>query len=168
MDPSAENDFREFVVARTPALLGTAYALTGDRGLAEDLLQAALLKTYKHWRAVRTSGHPDAYVRKVMANQRISWWRRRRVAESDLPLPDRAGPEPGSGIEERDELWRALRQLPPRTRAVVVLRYWEDLSEVDVAVVLGCSIGSVKSQASRGLHRLRAVLEAQDREGTRP
>lgn len=172
MDASAEDDFRAFVVARTPVLLGTAYALTGDRGLAEDLLQTALLKTYRHWRAVRDFEHPDAYVRRVMANQQISWWRRRRIAESGLPLPDRGSPDRRSGVEDRDELWRALRQLPPRTRAVVVLRYWEDLSETEVAKVLGCSVGSVKSQASRGLHRLRAVLAADrapgDREGTRP
>jgi RNA polymerase sigma-70 factor (sigma-E family) len=167
VDAGAEDDFREFVVARSPALLGMAYALTADRGLAEDLLQTALLKTYRHWRTVRASDHPDAYVRRVMANQRISWWRRRRVAESDAPLPDRAGPDRPSGIEERDELWRALRQLPPRTRAVVVLRYWEDLPEAEVAAILGCSVGSVKSQASRGLQRLRGVLAA-DREGTRP
>ncbi len=172
MDASAEDDFREFVVARTPALLGTAYALTGDRELAEDLLQTALLKTYRHWRNVRGSEHPDAYVRRVMANQRISWWRRRRVAESDGPLPDRASPDRPTGVEDRDELWRALRQLPPRTRAVVVLRYWEDLPEAEVAAMLGCSVGTVKSQASRGLHRLRAVLAADratsEREGTTP
>ena len=171
MDAGAEDDFRDFVVARTPALLGTAYALTGDRGLAEDLLQTALLKTYRRWRVVRDE-HPEAYVRRVMTNQQISWWRRRRVAESGRPLPDRAGPDRPSGIEDRDELWRALRQLPPRTRAVVVLRYWEDLSEAEVAGILGCSVGSVKSQASRGLHRLRDVLAAGrasgDREGTRP
>jgi RNA polymerase sigma-70 factor (sigma-E family) len=125
------------VVARTPALLGIAYALTGDRGLAEDLLQTPLLNTYRHWGAVRTSEHPDAYVRRVMANQRISWWRRRRVLESGLPVPDRATAARDSGIEDRDELWRALRQLPPRTRAVVVLRYWEDLPEAEVADILG-------------------------------
>lgn len=172
MDADAEDAFREFVVGRTSVLLGTAYALTGDRGLAEDLLQTALLKTYRHWRDVRHFAHPDAYVRQVMTNQQISWWRRRRVAESDRPLPDRAGPERRSGVEDRDELWRALQELPPRTRAVVVLRYWEDLPEAEVAGILGCSVGSVKSQASRGLHRLRAVLAAQretaDREGTRP
>jgi RNA polymerase sigma-70 factor (sigma-E family) len=171
VDAAAEDDFRDFVLARSPALLGTAYALTGDRGLAEDLLQVALLRTYRHWRRLRHSEHPDAYVRRVMANQRISWWRRRRVAEADGPVPDRPGPE-GSSPEDRDELWRALRQLPPRTRAVVVLRYWEDLSEAEVARVLGCSVGSVKSQASRGLARLRAELAAGEstplREGTRP
>jgi RNA polymerase sigma-70 factor (sigma-E family) len=167
VDPIAEDEFREFVVARTPALLGIAYALTGDRGLAEDLLQVALLKTYRHWSRVRRFEHADAYVRRVMANQRISWWRRRRVAESDRPVPDRAGRDQ-PGPEERDELWRALQQLPPRTRAVLVLRYWEDLSEADTAGILGCSVGSVKSQASRGLDRLRAVLADSDREETRP
>ena len=167
MDAGSEDEFREFVVARSPALLGTAYALTGDRGLAEDLLQASLLKTYRHWRRVRSSEHPDAYVRRVMVNQRISWWRRRRVTEADGPLPDRAAPA-GSSPEDRDELWQALRALPPRTRAVVVLRYWEDLPEAEVARLLGCSVGSVKSQASRGLARLRAVLTVDEREGTRP
>jgi RNA polymerase sigma-70 factor (sigma-E family) len=156
---SADDDFRDFVQARSPALLGTAYALTGDRGLAEDLLQTALLKTYRHWSQVRRSDRPEAYVRRVMANQRISWWRRRRVAESGVDLPDRAGPVPYP-MEDRDELWQALHELPPRMRAVLVLRYWEDLPEAEVAAVLGCSAGSVKSQASRGLQRLRAVLTA--------
>jgi RNA polymerase sigma-70 factor (sigma-E family) len=167
VDAGAEDEFREFVLARSPALLGTAYALTGDRGLAEDLLQVSLLKTYRHWRRVRHSGSPDAYVRRVMANQRISWWRRRRVAEADRPVPDRAAPA-DPGPEQRDELWRALQQLPPRTRAVVVLRYWEDLSEAETARILGCSAGTVKSQASRGLARLRAVLIDDERERTRP
>ena len=169
MDPSTDDDFRDFVRARSPALLGTAYALTGDRGLAEDLLQTALLKTYRHWREVRRSDRPEAYVRRVMTNQRISWSRRRRIAEYGGMVPDRAGPSPYP-VEDRDELWRALQQLPPRTRAVLVLRYWEDLAEADVARILGCSVGSVKSQASRGLHRLRAVLapdEATEQEGTR-
>lgn len=167
MDGSAEDDFREFVRSRSPALLGTAYALTGDRGLAEDLLQSALLNTYRHWRRVRHYDHPDAYVRRVLANQHVSWWRRRRVPESDAPPPDRAGPSAASSVEERDELWRALRRLPPRTRAVVVLRYWEDLAEAEVAAMLGCSVGTVKSHASRGLARLRVVL-TDDREGTTP
>lgn len=166
MDAGAEDDFREFVRSRSAALLGTAYALTGDRGLAEDLLQSALLSTYRHWRRVRHYEHPDAYVRRVLANQHISWWRRRRVVEADARPPDRPGPADDS-VEERDELWRALRRLPPRTRAVVVLRYWEDLSEAEVAQTLGCSIGTVKSSASRGLARLRVVL-AEDREETSP
>jgi RNA polymerase sigma-70 factor (sigma-E family) len=169
VDVSADDDFRDFVLSRSPALLGTAYALTGDRGLAEDLLQTALLKTYRRWREVRRLDRPDAYVRRVMANQRISWWRRRRVAESGTSLPDRAGPVPYP-VEERDELVRALHQLPPRMRAVLVLRYWEDLSEAEVARILGCSVGSVKSQSSRGLHRLRTVLvptETTEQKGTR-
>jgi RNA polymerase sigma-70 factor (sigma-E family) len=148
-------------------LLGTAYALTGDRGLAEDLLQTALLKTYRHWSQVRRSDRPESYVRRVMANQRISWWRRRRVAESGTAVPDRAGPVPYP-VEERDELWRALHELPPRMRAVLVLRYFEDRSEAEIAGLLGCSAGTVKSQAARGLDRLRDVLTEPDLERTRP
>jgi RNA polymerase sigma-70 factor (sigma-E family) len=160
MDREAADDFREFVVSRSPALLVTAYLLTGDRGTAEDLLQTALLKTHRHWDRIRAGGNPEAYVRRVMANQRISWWRRRqlRVAESDRPLPDLPARDDGDRIEQRDELWRALRQVPPRTRAVLVLRYWEDLSEEETARILNCSVGTVKSQASRGLRRLRDVL----------
>jgi RNA polymerase sigma-70 factor (sigma-E family) len=158
MDAAAEDDFREFVLARSPSLLGIALLLTGDRGLAEDLLQVALLQTYRHWRELQFSDRPDAYVRRVMANQRISWWRRRRVVEVGGPVPDRAGRRQQSTVEERDEMWRALHRLPPRTRAVLVLRYWEDLPEREVADILRCSIGSVKSQASRGLLRIGCVL----------
>jgi len=160
MDAAGEDEFREFVQGRSASLLAMAYALTGDRPQAEDLLQAALLHTYRRWPAIRTSGHPEAYVRRVMANQRISWWRRRRVVEVPERLPERAGPAGHSSIEERDELWRALARLGPRTRAVLVLRYWEDLPEREVAEILRCSVGSVKSQASRGLRRLRTELEA--------
>src|SRR5215207_1118672 len=161
MNAADEAEFREFVRGRSTSLLGTAYSLTGDRSQAEDLLQVALLKTYRHWPAVRSTDHPEAYVRRVMVNQRISWWRRRRVQEVPDPLPDRAGPADHSTVEQRDELWRALGQLPLRTRAVLVLRYWEDLPEQEVATILRCSVGSVKSQASRGLRRLRAVLESE-------
>lgn len=174
MDSAAEDDFRDFVLGRSPALLGTAYLLTGDRGVAEDLLQVALLKTYRHWKRIHASDNPESYVRRIMVNQRISWWRRRRVAESGAPVPDAPAPETPSTVEERDELWRALHQLPPRTRAVLVLRYWEDMSEADTARILGCATGTVKSQASRGLRRLREVLDesngasAPTSEGARP
>lgn len=168
MDSQSEDEFREFVVARSPALLATAYLLTGDRGTAEDLLQVTLLKAYRHWARVRTAGSPEAYVRRVLANQRIAWWRRKRVAESSRPLPDLPGRDSATAaVDQRDELWRALHQLPPRTRAVLVLRYWEDRSEADTAEILGCSVGSVKSQASRGLRRLRDVLVESDGAGAR-
>jgi RNA polymerase sigma-70 factor (sigma-E family) len=158
MDAAVEDDFHEFVVARSPALLVTAYLLTGDRGTAEDLLQITLMKAHRHWARIRAAGEPEAYLRRIMANQRISWWRRRRVAIADLPLPDVPVPDDFGRLELRDELWRALRTLPPRTRAVLVLRYWEDRSEAETARILDCSVGSVKSQASRGLQRLRVVL----------
>jgi RNA polymerase sigma-70 factor (ECF subfamily) len=159
MDRDAETDYREFVTARSPALLGTAYLLTGDMGIAEDLLQTSLMQVYRHWGRLYAGGDPEAYVRRVLVNQRISWWRRRRVAEEptgelpEIPVPDGVGT-----LVERDELWRALQQLPPRVRAVLVLRYWEDQSEAETARLLNCTVGTVKSQASRGLHRLREVL----------
>jgi RNA polymerase sigma-70 factor (sigma-E family) len=159
MDAETEAGFRQFVLARSPALLGTAFLLTGDRGAAEDLLQIALLKLYRQWPRLRDTENPEAYMRRVMANQRISWWRRRRVPEDAVdPPPDRPSSDATAGIDQRIELWQALHRLPPRTRAILVLRYWEDLSEVETARVLGCSVGSVKSQASRGLRRLREVL----------
>jgi RNA polymerase sigma-70 factor (sigma-E family) len=167
MDRDADDSYREFVTARSPALLGSAYLLTGDRGIAEDLLQVTLLQAYRHWGRVTAAGDPEAYVRRVMVNQRISWWRRRRVTESATgAVPERpaapgsVGPadQVGDQVADRDEMWRALQRLSPRVRAVLVLRYWEDLSEAETARLLGCTVGTVKSQASRGLRRLRDVL----------
>lgn len=160
VDARDEDDFRGFVVARSPYLLRTAYLLTGDRGHAEDLLQTALLNTYRHWRKVRSRDQPDAFVRQVMVNQCASWWRRPRIRELATSLL----PEQGSGRDEMaavstgDEVRRALMTLPVRTRTVLVLRYWDDLTEKEIAAVMGCSTGSVKSQASRGIARLRAEL----------
>jgi RNA polymerase sigma-70 factor (sigma-E family) len=151
----ADEEFRQFVEQRYGALLRTAYLLTGSPDAAEDLLQSALLATMSRWRAM---DHPDAYVRRVMVNQLVSRWRRRRVVEMlTAVLPERPQPPPDEP-ELRDELWQALRRLPARMRAVLVLRYWEDLSEAQTAEALGCSVGSVKSQASRGLARLRELI----------
>jgi len=152
--------FRDFVVRRSPDLLRTAYLLTGDRGHAEDLLQTALLKTYRHWNRLRDKDDPMAFVRRVMATSQAMSWRQRRVDEFVTDqAPERAAtqhrPEAGD-----DEMWLALARLPPRMRAVLVLRYWEDLSEAETARVLDCSIGTVKSQASRGLTRLRTQLSS--------
>lgn len=151
--------FGEFVSRRSTQLLRTAYLLTGDRGHAEDLLQTALLKTYRHWDRLRDKEDPAAFVRRVMATSYAMSWRRRRVAESLTGEPPDRGAEATDGAD-RDEMWRALATLPPRMRAVLVLRYWEDLSEVETAAVLDCSLGTVKSQASRGLARLRAQIAA--------
>jgi DNA-directed RNA polymerase specialized sigma24 family protein len=113
VDADAEEDFRGFVRDRSPALLATASLLTGDRGAAEDLLRQTLLKTYRHWPRIRASGDAAAYVRKVLGNQRISGWRRRRVAESLAGwVPDVAAPgDAQAAVADRDALWRVLRRL---------------------------------------------------------
>ena len=169
MSNEVDDDFREFVLARTPSLLRTAYLLTGDHHAAEDLLQVAFLKAYRHWPRVRTLDAPEFYLRRVLVNQRTSWWRRRRVAELSVATfydavdagAERGEPAGGDlaiGVAERDLVWRAVQQLPPRTRAALVLRYWEDRPEAEIADLLGCSPGTVKSLASRGLDRLRTLL----------
>jgi RNA polymerase sigma-70 factor (sigma-E family) len=148
------------VETRWHSLLRLAYLLTGDRGRAEDLVQSALVRVHRHWRRVeRADGH-DAYARRTMINLNISWWRRRRVEEhlvDQLPEPPAARGH-ADAHADRDQLVRGLATLPPRMRAVIVLRYYEELSEAECAAALGCSLGTVKSQTSRGLERLRAAL----------
>ena len=161
MNHPDEDEFRDFVVARSPRFLRTAFLLTGDWGHAEDLVQTALAKVYRHWGRLRDHDALDAYVRKAMVNIRTSWWRRAWKAEQavaavpELLVPDQAGDH-----AERDRLRRALLTLPERQRAAVVLRHYDDLPEQDVARLLGCSVGTVKSQCSRGLARLREELAA--------
>ncbi len=155
--------FDAFVTARASALLRTAYLLTRDRGLAEDLVQTSLAKAWFAWG--RIEGQPDAYVRKIMVNTYSSWWRRRwngEQATADLPETPAGDAHHGAGtgresrrVEERTDLWRALGRLPKRQRAVVVLRFYEDLSEAETAEIMQCSVGTVKSQASRALAKLR-------------
>ncbi|MET7668794.1 SigE family RNA polymerase sigma factor [Micromonospora luteifusca] len=153
------DDFGTFVSTSGPRLLRFAVLITGQRADAEDLLQEVLLQAYPRWRVVRER-QPEAYLRRAMTNRLISRWRspwsRRRAAElpDDLAQPDELG-----RVDDRELLLDALRQLPPRMRAVVVLRYWLGCTEAETAAELGCSAGSVKSQASRGLHRLRVGLE---------
>lgn len=158
-------DFQAFVAARWPALVRYAYVLTGDRGHAEDLVQHALERCWQRWRQVRANG-AEGYVRTAIARLAISRWRRIRLLETGAgPEPVTAGPE--DGVVLQDALWRALAGLPPRMRAVLVLKYIEDLPDAETARLLGCSVGSVKSQASRGLVRLRAgsgVIETDDPE----
>jgi RNA polymerase sigma-70 factor (sigma-E family) len=163
---SVDDDFRDFVAARSQRLLSTAYLLTGDRDLAQDLLQNALLQAYRHWKRVSSAGDPEAYVRRILVNQRISWWRRRRMDAVSIPEYHDAVAgvvdDPSGGLVDRDQVWRALRGLAPRTRAVIVLRYWEDMSEATTAEQLGCTVGTVKSLASRGLARLRELIDHED------
>ncbi|MFC7246291.1 SigE family RNA polymerase sigma factor [Catellatospora aurea] len=147
-------EFDEFVMARSRHLLRIAYLLTGDHALAEDLLQTALVKSWAAWR--RIHGDPEPYVRQVLLNTYRSWWRRRwngeRPAES---LPEQAMPAPQAAVDERDEVWRALGRLSRQQRVVLVLRYFEDLTEAEIAKALDISPGSVKSYAAKGLARLR-------------
>jgi len=148
--------FEEFVAGRGQALQRFGYALTGDWALAEDLLQTALARAYSRWSRVQRDD-PEAYVRKIMLNTWSSWWRRRWRGE--LPteqVPEVAGPDSFAAVDSREALRSALGQLPPRQRAVVVLRYHQDLSEAQVADLLGVSVGTVKSQAARALATLRA------------
>ena len=166
MDESAREDFRSYVVARSPALLRTAYLLTGSRADAEDLLQTALAKTYLAWDRIREREALDGYVRRVMVNTQTSWWRRRRVDEyptDELPEQPAGGEDDfTSALSLHDALWTALAGLPKRQRAMVVLRYYEDLSEAETAAVLGVSVGTVKSTTSRALTKLRDTSGPRD------
>lgn len=158
MDDAGE--FRQFVVARYVELLRIAFLLTGSTHEAEDLLQTALVKVMRRWRRV---DEPMAYLRRTMVNQNISVWRRyrRREVVTDT-LPEGVLGDPSDRVAQRQSLYAALRSLPPRMRAVVVLRYEADLPEVEVAAILGCSTGTVKSLAWRGLARLRESLDASE------
>ena len=157
MDEQGREAFRAYVAARSPALLRTAYLLTGNRADAEDLLQTALAKTYLAWDRIVEREALDGYVRRVMVNTQTSWWRRRKVAEySTDELPERGSErDTTEDLALHDALWTALSTLPKRQRAMVVLRYYEDLSEAETAQVLGVSVGTVKSTTSRALVKLR-------------
>ncbi|MCM2420524.1 SigE family RNA polymerase sigma factor [Streptomyces sp. RKAG293] len=154
-------DFEEFVAARGPRLLRVAWLLTGDAHLAEDLLQTVLAKAWPQWHRI-ADGSPEAYLRKALITTHASWWRRRwrgEVPHGDLPeSADRA--DAFAGVDLEQTLAVAVRRLPVRQRAVVVLRYFEDLSVEETAGVLGCTTGTVKSQASKALRSLRDHLPA--------
>lgn len=154
-----QTSFEAYARARVAALSRHAYLLTGDHHLAEDLVQQTLLRVAGRWRQVVAGGDPDAYVRRVLYNQHISWWRRRirRVPEAPLADTDRAVPDPADGLAVTVAVQAALARLAPRQRAALVLRYFADLSEAQVADTLGCRVGTVKSQLRDGLARLRAL-----------
>lgn len=154
-------DFAEFVRARTPALLRTAFLLTGDQQLAEDLVQAALTRTHRSWRRLRERDHAEAYTRRAMYHLQVSWWRRHRPAESltgEVPEPrQRGAADHATTVVTRLVLLAALRRLTAAQRAVLVLRYFDDQTEAQAAAVLGVSVGTIKSQTSKALARLRDV-----------
>ncbi len=155
MDEESEREFHDYVVARRAALEREAYLLVGDVHLAQDLVQTALARAYTSWRRVRASSAPDAYVRRILVNAHISRLRRRRVAEvlTDAP-PDTAVSDPVQSVD----IMRALAALPRRQRSAVVLRYWADLPEGEVAAAMGCSVGTVRSQSAKGLAKLRSLV----------
>jgi RNA polymerase sigma-70 factor (sigma-E family) len=150
---AAEDAFHAFVVARTPALSRTAYLLTGDAHLAEDLVQTALFKAAKAWH--RIEGDPEPYVRRILYNQNVSWWRQRRLKETALGSYD--APSPGPDADLRLTLEQALARLTTRQRTVLVLRYFEDLTEVETGRALGIGAGTVKSIGRQALARLRTL-----------
>ncbi|WP_320065696.1 SigE family RNA polymerase sigma factor [Micromonospora sp. RTGN7] len=157
-----EEEFREFVAARSGALLRTAYLLTGDWATAEDLLQTALTKTYLACKRLGGIEAIEPYARRVMVNTSTSWWRRRWHGERPTEvLPERAGVDQMEQQLDRDVLWRHLRALPSRQRAVLVLRFYEDMSEAQTAALLEISPGTVKSQTSRALATLRRRMGEQ-------
>ena len=154
-----DTEFAEFFRATWPRLFRTTYAVAGDRLLAEDSLQAAFAKAYSSWSRVQAADHPEAYVRRMAVNEvlgvlRRPWFRSERSTDTPEPVPL---PSAEERTVDRDALWRAVCSLPPRQRAVVVLRYYEDLSEAEIADVLGCSRGTVKSTASNALANLRVL-----------
>ncbi len=168
---SAERDaeFTAYLNARQPSLLRTAYLLTGDRHQAEDVLQTSLAKLYLAWHKVNDRNSVDAYVRRIMVNENNSLWRRgwkkREYAAEQLPEGDPHHDAYDEGLSTA--LWAVVQTLPPKARAVVVLRYYEQMSEAETADVLGISVGTVKSQCSRALASLRDRVPAELHPGHR-
>jgi len=155
-------EFRDYVRLRTRALLRTAYLLTGNVADAEDLVQSALTKTYLAWDRIQDRGALDGYVRRAMVNTHISWWRRRRLDEFPTDeIPDQAVVDQPESSDLQESLRRAIDRLPQRMRAAVMLRYYEDMTEAEVADVLGISLGTVKSTVSRAVAKLRIDAELQ-------
>ncbi|MEU8514476.1 SigE family RNA polymerase sigma factor [Kitasatospora sp. NPDC048722] len=150
-----DDEFRAFTGGAWARLLRTAYLLAGDRHGAEDLVQQALERAYVHWNKVRAADDPNAYVRRILVNEHARRWRRRRPAEYLVEAPPDRPARAGADPDDRAVLLAALADLPARQREAVVLRYWEDLSESQTAAAMGCSVGNVKSQAARGLAKLR-------------
>ncbi|WP_425427286.1 SigE family RNA polymerase sigma factor [Actinomadura mexicana] len=158
VNATRHEEFRAYVLERGPVLLRAATQLTSDRAEAEDLLQAALAKTFLAWDRIEDRSALDGYVRRAMVNTQISWWRRRKldVYPTDQ-LPERPVEDHTDRSEMRDALGRALGRLPERQRLAVMLRYYEDMSEREIAEILGVSVGTVKSTVSRAMARLREL-----------
>ncbi|MCC9741326.1 SigE family RNA polymerase sigma factor [Streptomyces sp. MNU89] len=155
----SHGEFAEFATLAWPRLVRTAHMLTGDFHEAEDLVQTTLAKVYSRWRRIPRDD-VNAYVRRALVNNNLSRLRKKRVTHLLMPFLPESAHRPHGGhaetVEHRTAVDEALATLPPRQRAVMVLRYWEDLSEQEIAAVLGCSVGTVKTHARRGLQKLRS------------
>jgi RNA polymerase sigma-70 factor (sigma-E family) len=154
------DEFAEFVLARSAALHRAAYLMVGDVGQAQDLVQEALTKTYVAWPRLRNKGNAEAYTRKVITTTAIGWyrhkgWRKERPTEY---LPDKAAGGHADDVTTRSWVLECLAQLPPRQRAAIVLRFYEDLSEAQTAEAMHCAVGTVKSQVAAGLRKLRELM----------
>jgi RNA polymerase sigma-70 factor (sigma-E family) len=168
--------FEQFVEGSSSWMLTLAMLLTGhNRADAEDLLQTVLERAYRRWRRICRTGDPAPYVRQMLVNAGLDRWRLLRRRPEQALNPDDSGParalawsDQSAAVADQDLLRRALARLPPGQRAVLVLRYYEDLTEAQIAVVLGCSVGSVKSQASRALAKLRAIVGTADADNEPP
>ena len=161
--------FRDYVLTRGPALLRTATLLTGNRADAEDLVQAALAKTYLAWSKINDHAALDAYVRRAMVNTHISWWRRPARGIPTDELPDQVVADHARESDMAEVVRRALDRLPQRMRAAVMLRYFEDMTEPEIAAALGISLGTVKSTVSRAVAKLRIDAElGEDSDGLVP
>ena len=167
MDEEASARFGEFVAGRMAALMRVAYLLTGDQHRAEDLVQSALAKTLRRWSSVRHQD-PEGYVRAVMYREQVSWWRRRGRQPETLTGTltgtqiERPTADPAEHVGLRVAMRHALLRLPPAQRAILVLRYYEDLPEARVAEVLNCSVGTVRSRTHRAVSQLRRLLSTAD------
>jgi RNA polymerase sigma-70 factor (sigma-E family) len=154
--------FEEYVASRGPALVRLARLLTADHHRAEDLAQDVLARAYVHWRRIQRTDRPDVYVRRMLVNANVSSWRRARREVSVEWVDDRpSNADLGAGAAARDEMWRLVAVLPPRQRAVLVLRYYEDLDDATIAEILDCSAVTVRTHAMRALATLRQRFAAQ-------
>ncbi|MEV6343284.1 SigE family RNA polymerase sigma factor [Actinoplanes sp. NPDC051851] len=160
IDRPAAEDFDEFVRGRGGALLRFAFVLSGDAHLAEDLVQEVLARLHRRWDRITAMENAEAYVRTSIVRQFLSWRRRRAYREAVLAeVPEPPGlADPQQGLASRDQMWRLLRGLPRAQRAVLVLRFYCDLPDDEIAALLGCGKSTVRSQAARALVRMRALM----------
>jgi RNA polymerase sigma-70 factor (sigma-E family) len=159
VEPGDEAYLRQFIVERSGALFRTAYVLTGDRHSAEDLVQSALTKTAANWHRIRDLAAVEGYVRRAMYHEQVSWWRRRAVAVVIVTedMPERSEASHADVTDLRLVMRCALARLTPRQRTMLVLRYFDDLPESEIAQILGLKVGSVRSQIHRSLQRLKQI-----------